>query len=297
MMSTEIAIRGVRKQYGRGNKAVAVLESIDLTVAPGELFFLLGPSGCGKTTLLRIIAGLIAPTSGRILLNGSDVTDTPAEKRDTAMVFQNYALWPHMTVLDNVAFGPKMRGKSTAYQRQIAFEKLRLVEMEAYCDRKPNQLSGGQQQRVALARALAAEPKCLLLDEPLSNLDAKLRSQMRTELRRLIKASGTTAIYVTHDQKEAMSMADRVGVMHAGRLAQIAAPRMLYQSPAGGFTAEFVGQANFIKGRVNNTSPLQIETAAGLLVSNADSRFQVGAAVVCCVRAEDVMVLPDEDGN
>ncbi len=296
-MSAEIVIRGVSKQYGRGRNAVAVLQSLDLTVAPGELFFLLGPSGCGKTTLLRIIAGLIAPTSGSILLNGSEITDTPAEKRDTAMVFQNYALWPHMTVLDNVAFGPKMRGKSAAQQQQIALDKLRLVEMEAYCGRKPNQLSGGQQQRVALARALAAEPKCLLLDEPLSNLDAKLRSQMRTELRQLIKASGTTAIYVTHDQKEALSMADRVGVMHDGQLVQTAAPRTLYRSPVGGFAAEFVGQANFVKGQVKRIAPLEIETAAGLLVSNADSRFQVGAAVVCCVRSEDVMVLPDEAEN
>ena len=272
-------------------------EDLTFEVAAGEVLCVIGPSGCGKTTLLRIIAGLEAVTRGRILQRGRDITRAPPAARDYGIVFQSYALFPNLTVAENVAYGLVNRRAGRAAIAARVQELLALVGLPEAGPKYPSQCSGGQQQRVALARALAAEPKCLLLDEPLSNLDAKLRSQMRTELRQLIKASGTTAIYVTHDQKEAMSMADRVGVMHAGRLAQIAAPRMLYQSPAGGFTAEFVGQANFIKGRVNATSPLQIETAAGLLVSNADSRFQVGAAVVCCVRAEDVMVLPDEDGN
>src|SRR5687768_12044277 len=201
-------------------KTVA-LHDVHLEIASGELFFLLGPSGCGKSTLLRLVAGLHEPTRGRILFNGSDVTSLGTEKRNAVMCFQSYALWPHMTVTDNVRFGLKVRGTPRDDQHRRLAEVLRLVQMAPYASRKPNQLSGGQQQRVALARALAVNPDCLLLDEPLSNLDAKLRHEMRGEIRRICKTAGFTTIYVTHDQKEALSVADRIAVMRDGKLVQV----------------------------------------------------------------------------
>jgi iron(III) transport system ATP-binding protein len=286
-MATHIKLDHIHKKYGRGSKATEVLKAVNLTIEPGELFFLLGPSGCGKTTLLRIVAGLIEPTDGRVFFNQTDITQTPIEKRDTAMVFQNYALWPHMTVTQNVEFGPRMHHVEVSRRKQIGIEKLALVEMDSYCNRKPNQLSGGQQQRVALARALAAEPACLLLDEPLSNLDAKLRMQMRTELRKLIKASDTTAIYVTHDQKEALSMADRIAILHEGQIVQVDTPEMIYNQPANSFVADFVGEANFIEGRVvSNQSTQQIETAIGTLLSHSHRTFNNGDNVICSIRPE-----------
>ena len=289
----EIELQGLSKAYGRGPSRVWAVAEVDLRIEAGELFFLLGPSGCGKTTLLRMIAGLVSPTSGRVRLGGRDVTDLPVEKRNTAMVFQNYALWPHMTVSQNVEFGPRMRGVSPSDRRQRGVENLRRVEMEAYAGRRPNQLSGGQQQRVALARALAAEPECLLLDEPLSNLDARLRSQMRAELRRLVKAGGTTGVYVTHDQKEALSMADRIAVMNEGRIVQVGAPGELYHRPATHFVADFLGEANFLPGRVAEGAPLRVETACGVLTSADDTgSFAPGEAVTCCVRPERVRIAP-----
>jgi len=286
---TEITLTNVTKRYGAGPAAAVAVDDVTLTVQPGELYFLLGPSGCGKTTLLRIVAGLVEPTAGRVAFNGRDVTDLPVEDRNTAMVFQSYALWPHMTVAQNVAFGPKVRGVPAGPRRRLVEENLARVRMEAFASRKPNQLSGGQQQRVALARALAARADCLLLDEPLSNLDARLRAHMRGELRRLVKQTGTTAVYVTHDQKEALSMADRIAVMQAGRVVQIGPPGELYERPASRFVADFLGEANFLAGRVLEAGPpARIETPVGVLRSAGAAPAGAGAAVTCCVRPERV---------
>jgi iron(III) transport system ATP-binding protein len=289
----QISLQNIRKVYGAGASAALAVEDATLQVSPGEFFFLLGPSGCGKTTLLRIIAGLTLPTRGRVLLGGRDVTDDPVERRNTALVFQNYALWPHMTVRENVEFGPKMRGLGRAERRAVAARSLSRVEMADLAGRKPNQLSGGQQQRVALARALAAQPDCLLLDEPLSNLDARLRLHMRQELRWLVKSTGTTAVYVTHDQKEALSMADRVAVMDAGRVVQIGTPEEVYNEPGTHFVADFLGEANFIEGRVIASGPPGvIETPAGRLLAAAGCPAP-GGPVCCCVRPERIALLAE----
>jgi iron(III) transport system ATP-binding protein len=285
---TEIELRNVSKLYRSGGGPVRAVDDVSLRIAPGEFFFLLGPSGCGKTTLLRIVAGLIEPSAGHILLGGRDVTGDPVERRGTAMVFQNYALWPHMTVRENVQFGPRMKRLPRGRRRELAEANLSRVRMAEFGRRRPNQLSGGQQQRVALARALAAEPRCLLLDEPLSNLDARLRLHMRGELRRLVKDTGTTAFYVTHDQKEALSMADRAGVMHEGRLIQIGTPEELYRRPGSRFVADFLGEANFLEGQVVRASPpSEVRTAAGVLRSRGEAP-PAGTTVFCCVRPEQV---------
>ncbi len=215
---------------------------------------LLGPSGCGKTTALRILAGLDQPTSGSVEVGGKDLTRVPANKRDMGMVFQAYSLFPHMTVLDNVAFGLKLRGKDGGSRRKVAQDKLELVGLAEHGNRYASQLSGGQQQRVALARALAIEPSVLLLDEPLSALDAKVRAQLRDEIRRVQLEVGTTTLFVTHDQEEALAVADRVGVMNAGRLEQIAPPAELYAQPASRFVAEFVGLSNRVPADVSGGS-------------------------------------------
>jgi len=288
----DITLQNLIKRYG----SVAAVDDVSLSVAAGEFFFLLGPSGCGKTTLLRMIAGLVEPTAGRVKFGDRDVTDLAIEQRGTAMVFQNYALWPHMTVRDNVEFGPKMQGKSGLERRDVATRQLQRVEMHSLADRKPSQLSGGQQQRVALARALAARSNVLLLDEPLSNLDARLRQHMRGELRRLVKDTGVTAVYVTHDQAEALSMADRIAVMNVGRVAQIGTPRELYDSPASRFVADFLGEANFLDARAagrvphRDGQPLRLETSAGVLVSLREA--PKGPKLMCCVRPERIVVRP-----
>jgi len=287
---TDIELQGIAKSYGSGAAAVLAVHNVSLSVAGGELYFLLGPSGCGKTTLLRIIAGLIAPSAGRVLFGGRDITAIPAEDRNTAMVFQNYALWPHMSVGQNVEFGPKMRGRPKTQRRQVARENLQRVQMAEFARRRPSQLSGGQQQRVALARALAAGPNCLLLDEPLSNLDARLRMHMRGQLRQLIKQSGTTAIYVTHDQKEALSMADRVAVMDQGRIVQVGTPTELYDRPATFFVADFLGEANFIDGDVAASGPpSQIRTPIGTFAATADTP-PAGSGVTLCIRPERIAI-------
>jgi len=290
---TDIRLEHITKVYGSGANAARAVDDVSLSIPSGEFFFLLGPSGCGKSTLLRVVAGLIAPTDGRVLLGGRDVTREPVERRRTAMVFQSYALWPHMTVAQNVEFGPKMRGAGAAERRLRARTQLSRVQMDAFVARKPNQLSGGQQQRVALARALAAEGDCLLLDEPLSNLDARLRLHMRGELRRLVKATGVTAVYVTHDQKEALSMADRVAVMNEGRIVQVAPPEQLYSRPASRFVADFLGEANFLDGRVaRRGTPAKIDTPAGAVFAAGDGCPEAGQPVTCCVRPERVRIAP-----
>ena len=266
------------------------LSDIDLTIAAGELFFLLGPSGCGKSTLLRLIAGLHEPTRGRILFNDRDVTALGTDKRNAVMCFQSYALWPHMTVRDNVAFGLDVRHASPADRQARVDEVLKLVRMDPYADRKPNQLSGGQQQRVALARALAVKPDCLLLDEPLSNLDAALRLEMRTEIRRICKTAGFTTIYVTHDQKEALSVADRIAVLKDGKLMQVGTPADLYHTPDTAFVAAFVGQTNLLAGTVvgRENGTVTVDTPAGRVVGTA--RGTVPDAVTVSIRPEQMRV-------
>ncbi|MFP4054321.1 MAG: ABC transporter ATP-binding protein [Phycisphaerae bacterium] len=288
-----IKLENISKRYGPGSTGTWAVRDVSLEIEKGEFFFLLGPSGCGKTTLLRMIAGLIEPTEGTIRLGDRDVTHVSVEDRHTAMVFQNYALWPHMTVQRNVEFGPRMRRVSRRDAKGRARDCLATVRMEDYHARKPNQLSGGQQQRVALARALAARADCLLLDEPLSNLDAKLRSQMRAELRALVKGSGATAVYVTHDQKEALSMADRIAVMHAGHMVQQGAPQELYNRPATRFVADFLGEANFLEGRVRQAgSTTSVETPAGVILAETGGTFCEAQQVTCCVRPERVNISP-----
>jgi iron(III) transport system ATP-binding protein len=241
-----IVIDRVTKRFGE----TIALDHVDLRIEPGEIFFLLGPSGCGKTTLLRTVAGFYIPDEGRILFGDEDVTREPPHLRQTGMMFQSYALWPHMNVFRNVAFGLEERRVPAREIVVRVEEALASVQMAAFADRRIHQLSGGQQQRVALARALVIRPRCLLLDEPLSNLDAKLRLEMRGEIRRICKQSGLTAIYVTHDQKEALSVADRMAILDAGRIRQIGTPAEVYRHPNSRFVAEFMGETNFIGGNI-----------------------------------------------
>ena len=244
--SGQLTISGLSKLYGTAR----ALDSVDLVVESGELLSLLGPSGCGKTTLLRCIAGLVQPDGGRIDLDGSPLDGIPAWRRDVSVVFQSYALFPHMTVARNVAFGLKMRNVSRQESDARVREALELVEMGEYAGRMPAQLSGGQQQRVALARAIVVRPRILLLDEPMAALDAKLRMSVQREIRHLQQRLGITTILVTHDQAEAMSMSDRIAVMNAGRLEQLADPQTLYDRPHTPFVAEFIGEINRMHGRI-----------------------------------------------
>ena len=243
---TSVSLRSLTRAFG----ATRALDEMSLDIEPGELVALLGPSGCGKTTALRIVAGFEFADSGEVLIDGRDVSPVPASKRDMGMVFQSYSLFPNMSALDNVAFGLRMRGARTAGRRRQAAELLDMVGLAAQARQFPHQLSGGQQQRVALARALAIEPRVLLLDEPLSALDAKVRLQLREQIRTLQLRLGTTTLFVTHDQEEALSMSDRVGVMRSGKLEQVATPDELYSRPATAFVAEFVGTMNRLPGEL-----------------------------------------------
>ena len=295
-----VTIRDLNKHFGDH----LVLDQINLRIEPGELFFLLGPSGCGKTTLLRHIAGFYYPDSGQILFDDQDVSRVPPHKRGTGMMFQSYALWPHLTVEGNVAFGLEERRTPRAEIHRRADEALASVGMSAFADRKINQLSGGQQQRVALARALVIRPRCLLLDEPLSNLDAKMRLQMRSEIRRVCKEFGLTAIYVTHDQKEALSIADRLAILDQGHLAQVGTPREIYRQPLSRAVADFIGETNFLDGRAlsPDAEPGQwrVSTALGDftgLKPDAAWDLHAGEPVVLSVRPESWKLAADEPGG
>lgn len=249
-MAVRISLDHLTKTFTKDKTEFLAVDNVHLTFNQGELVTLLGPSGCGKTTTLRMIAGFETPSAGRVLFDGRDVTDIQVNKRDIGFVFQNYALFPHMTIFDNVAYGLRARTQDSDSIRRKVAENLELVGLPNVGARYPNQLSGGEQQRVALARVLVLEPQVLLMDEPLSNLDAKLRIQMRIEIRRIQKHLGLTCLYVTHDQKEALTLADRIVVMHKGRVEQVDTPFELYANPATLFVADFIGQANVLAGMV-----------------------------------------------
>ncbi len=290
-----IEVCGVTKRFG----AVMALDDVSFGIEPGELFFLLGPSGCGKTTLLRILAGLETPDRGTIRFNGRDVAELPPHERGAPMVFQNYALWPHLNVRDNVAFGLVER---KIPRREIATrvdEALDRVGLQGYGDRMPGQLSGGQQQRVVLARALVLNPPVVLLDEPLSNLDAKLRVEMRAEIEELHARIGITFLYVTHDQADALALADRMAVMNAGRVSAIGTPLELYVRPPNTFCADFLGEANLIEGgrRTEDGGRWTVETALGTWM--VDGQATAGDKAVCLVRPENLqpMAGPAEGFN
>jgi iron(III) transport system ATP-binding protein len=292
-MTTSITIRDVNKQFG-GTVAV---DHAHLDIAAGELFFLLGPSGCGKSTLLRILAGFVTPDSGDIYFGPERINDVLPRLRGAAMVFQVYALWPHMTVADNVAYGLRVQGLSRKEIAQRVESILQLVRMDGLGKRRPAQLSGGQQQRVALARALVVEPRVLLLDEPLSNLDARLRDEMRHEIRRLHEQTHLTMVYVTHDQKEALTLADRVAVMDRGKIVQVGTAREVYERPVNRFVAQFLGDCNLIPGIVRQSSETGcvVQTAVGTLTGvPAQNRPAEGAAVICAIRPHALVLNPPD---
>jgi iron(III) transport system ATP-binding protein len=282
-----IRIEKVTKRFG----TVTALRDLDLTIQPGELFFLLGPSGCGKTTLLRSLAGFHVPDAGRVLFDDEDVTRLAPHKRNTGMMFQSYALWPHMTVAKNVAFGLEERKVPKAELERRVAEALESVHMGALGARRPNELSGGQQQRIALARALVIRPRCLLLDEPLSNLDAKLRLEMRSEIRRVCREFKLTTVYVTHDQKEALSVADRMAILESGQVLQVGTPQDIYRRPRSQTVAHFIGETDFIDGTVVGVAgeQLTVETAIGRfegVAGDATAKWSEGEAVTISTRPE-----------
>jgi len=289
-----ISIDRLVKKFGTHS----ALDGVTLRIEPGEIFFLLGPSGCGKTTLLRSIAGFYEADAGRILFDQEDVTKVPPHRRNVAMMFQNYALWPHLTVERNVAFGLEERKVPSAERKKRVAEALAAVRMEGYAERKIAQLSGGQQQRIALARALVVRPRALLLDEPLSNLDAKLRIEMREEIRHVCKQFGLTAVYVTHDQKEALSISDRMAILLDGRIAQVGPPEEVYRRPVSRQVADFIGETNFLSGTFHSVQNghWRIETEFGRfegVPTIRDWQPTSGDKVVLSVRPESWRIGPE----
>jgi spermidine/putrescine ABC transporter ATP-binding subunit len=285
---SQVEVIGAQKRYG----TVAALDNVSLKFVDGEFFGLLGPSGSGKTTLLRSIAGFIELDSGQVLLDGEDIGPIPVHRRDIGMVFQNYALFPHMTVFDNVAFGLSVRKMPGAEIKQRVDEILSLVRLAGLQERKPRQLSGGQQQRVALARALVTRPKVLLLDEPLGALDKHLREEMQVELRRIQREVGITTIFVTHDQEEAMTLSDRIAIMNQGKIEQLGAPLEVYEHPINRFAAGFLGVANFLEGRVASVSggEVRIDLKLGGQAAAPAQGFRPGDAAVLAVRPEKISI-------
>jgi spermidine/putrescine transport system ATP-binding protein len=299
MMVSAAAVeaKGVSKVFGAGQDSVRALDRVSVTIGENEFFTLLGPSGCGKTTLLRLIAGFDFPTEGEILLYGQDIAPLPPFKRPVNTVFQNYSLFPHMTVGQNIGFGLEMLGRSKAEVGARVGEMLRLVRMEELRNRKTSQISGGQQQRVALARALAPQPKVLLLDEPLSALDYKLRKDMQIELKRLQHETGITFIFVTHDQEEALTMSDRIAVMSKGHILQVGAPRDIYDHPAERFVANFIGETNFLKGEVAETAighaSVRLDCGGAAISATLPNGFMPTGKVTIVVRPEHAQVVGD----
>ncbi len=285
---SSLAFDGLAKSYG----AVEVVRELSLTIAEGEFVSLLGPSGCGKTTILRMVAGLVAPSRGRILIGEEDVTALPPNRRGLGLVFQSYALFPHLTVFENVAFGLRRRKVGGAELERRVREALARVRLEAFGERYPRQLSGGQQQRVAIARAIAPAPRVMLFDEPLSNLDAQLREEMQIELKRLQKSLGLTTLFVTHDQGEALSMSDRVGVLAKGVMQQFATPEEIYRRPATGFVAGFIGRPNRLTGVVDSREGAggRVRLSPSVTLEATQIEAAPGAAVDIVVRQEGVAI-------
>lgn len=313
-MAVRVLTSGLTKQYGD----VVALDRVSIEVEPGELFFLIGPSGCGKTTLLRAVAGFVETDAGTIHFDDRDISNVPPYQRNTALVFQGYALWPHMTVEQNVEYGLRVRGLSQAERQRHVADILEVVRLSDLAHRYPSELSGGQQQRVALARAIVVQPDVLLLDEPLSNLDARLRVEMRREILRIHGQTGITTIYVTHDQKEALSMGRRIAILDQGRIEQIGRPEECYRRPRTRFVARFLGEANFVEGEVAATrsdGTCEVETALGRLTVGPSGEIggagtgkmsvpslgakepQVGETVSCCFRPESLRVVEATEGD
>ncbi|MGF7161171.1 spermidine/putrescine ABC transporter ATP-binding subunit [Rhodoligotrophos appendicifer] len=289
---SEVDIRHVSKHYG----TVAALDDVSLTLADGEFFGLLGPSGSGKTTLLRSIAGFVEPEAGQILIDGQDVSRISTHRRDIGMVFQNYALFPHMSVFDNVAFALSVRRVSQAETRARVAEMLALVQLTGYEERRPRQLSGGQQQRIALARALVSRPRVLLLDEPLGALDKNLRQQMQVELRQIQKEVGITTVLVTHDQEEALTLSDRIAIFREGQVVQTGKPDAVYERPRSRFAADFLGAANFLPGQVAGTG--MVALADGQTIATEDQLPTTGQPVTLTVRPEKFTInAPNAEGQ
>lgn len=286
---TGLDLISLSKSYGKQR----VVRDFSLSFIKGELFCLLGPSGCGKTTILKIIAGLLEHESGKILLEGQDITNLPPQKRNVSLVFQNYALFPNMNVFENVAYGLRQRRISGDELKRRVEETLLFVHLGDYSNRRVHEISGGEQQRIALARALVVRPRLLLLDEPLSNLDARLRADIRKEIRRIQRELGLTTVYVTHDQEEAMSLSDRIGVMNDGHLEQIGSPQEIYEHPSTGFVADFIGHCNFIEGEINNGNL----SLLGKQYHIQERGLPQGKKVTCAIRPERVQLKASVDSD
>jgi len=278
-MVAAVELKAITKKFGD----VVAVDNVDLIIEDGEFFSMLGPSGCGKTTTLRMIAGLEFPTEGSLSIFGEEVGTLAPNKRSVNTVFQSYALFPHLTVLDNVGFGLKMQGVDKKETKVRSMEMIELVQLNGYENRKPSQMSGGQQQRVALARALVNQPKVLLLDEPLGALDLKLRQEMQVELKKLQRDVGISFVFVTHDQEEALTMSDRIAVMHEGNLLQVASPEEIYETPANKFVADFIGRTNLLEGTVSDNQTVILSNGTPI---RANSKFSPGTKVSVSIRPE-----------
>jgi ABC-type Fe3+/spermidine/putrescine transport system ATPase subunit len=298
MRQDYLVLKDLTKKFGKGDAAVTAVDAINLTVKEGELITLLGPSGCGKTTTLRMIAGFHTPTSGDILIDGDSVNTLPPNKRPTAMVFQNYALFPHLTVRENISFGLKVRGDNKEEIIRKVDEIMNLIGLNGLADRQPRELSGGQQQRVSLARAMIMEPKVLLFDEPLSNLDAMLRVSTRLEIRKLQQRVGITSVYVTHDQEEAMTLSDQVIIMKDGLIQQIGSPAEIYSHPCNRFVAGFIGKANFLDATIKEIKNEQLILdfmGKEILAPHWNKSLKAGDSVVVVARPESILINEPSD--